>query len=147
MFRKIVFTLLLTSVLVGALSAGALFADEEKRQSKAEKRLAKIEEKYQPTGKTRTCVPFRSLRNSTVIDDNTIFFKGVGKRAYMNRFLRSCPRLAIENRFAYATSASQLCRGEIITVLDVMGSAWGSCALGEFEEWERKPKDIKEPAE
>lgn len=138
MKNKVLCSALLMSALLGGTSAA-----DEKEMTKAEKRLAQIEKKYQPTGQTRACVPLRSLRESRVIDDQTIFFKGPGKRAYINRLPRRCSRLAFENRFSYTTTIGQLCKSEIITVLDNMGSAWGSCGLGQFEEWEKKPKTEK----
>jgi len=135
--------LLYIGLVVAAISGGSSVADE-KKQTRGEERLAKIEEKYQPTGKIRHCVSLRSLRDSRIIDEQTIFFHGRGKRAYMNRLPHRCPRLAVEERFSYQTTTGQLCRAEIITVIDSMGSAWSSCSLGKFEEWEKKPKAEKD---
>jgi len=126
---------------------GGTSAADEKKESKAEKRLAKIEKQYQPTGVMKMCVSLRSLRESQVIDDQTIFFKGPGKYAYINRLPRRCSRLAVEERFSFATSIAQLCKSEIITVLDSYGTAWGSCGLGKFEELKKKPKTKKEQSE
>jgi hypothetical protein len=114
--------------------------DGEKELTRSEKRLARIMERYQETGEVRHCVPLRYLRESTVIDDQTIFFRGLGRKAYMNKMSHKCPRLSFEERFMYSTSIAQLCKGEIITVLDSFGRQWGSCGLGEFREMERKPK-------
>lgn len=130
--------------------SSATVADSDSRDeelSRSEKRLARVMERYQPTGEVRHCVPLRNLRESTVIDDQTIFFRGMGRKAYMNRMPNKCPRLAFEERFMYSTSISQLCRHEIITVLDAFGRQWGSCGLGVFEEMERKPKDEKNESE
>jgi hypothetical protein len=133
------------TIMMALLAGGSFFsaeadADDDKKISKAEKRLASIVEKYQPTGVVKSCVSMRSLRNSRIIDDKTIFFKSIGKRAYINRLPRRCRRLAYEERFSYSTSIGLLCKNEIITVLDSMGSALNSCGLGQFEEWEKKPK-------
>jgi len=134
-------------IIFGALAAmlvGSTSTADDKKVSRSEKRLAKIEAKYQPTGAIKTCIPLRSLRNTSIIDDQTIFFKGPGKKAYFNRLPRRCSRLAAEERFSYSTTIGHLCKHEIITVLDSMGSAWNSCGLGEFEEWEKKPKPEKD---
>ncbi len=132
--------LLCAALFVAALIGGGVAA-EEKEMTKAEKRLQKIEQKYQATGERRQCISTRRMPHSVVIDDSTIFFSGLGKRGYMNRLARNCPKLAFENRFAYQTIGTQLCKSEIITVLDSYGSPWSSCALGDFEVWEKKPKE------
>jgi len=124
----------------GAPFSMEIDADDHKKKTKAEKRLATIEKKYQPTGVIKSCVSVRNLRNSRIIDDNTIFFSGIGKKGYMIRLPRRCNRLAYEERFSYSSSIGQLCKNDFITVLNSMGTALNSCGLGQFEEWEKKPK-------
>lgn len=137
------------AITVMMLSSGTVADSDSKDEelSRSEKRLARVMERYQPTGETRQCVPLRYLRESTVIDDQTIFFRGMGRKGYINRMPNKCPRLAFEERFMYSTSIAQLCRHEIITVLDAFGRQWGSCGLGTFEEMERKPKAEKAESE
>lgn len=108
---------------------------------RAEQRRQRIMERYQETGVTRACVPMRSLRQSIILDNRTIFFEVSGRRGFMNRLPNECPGLLREQRFAYANSFGSLCRAQIITILDSFGRTWGSCALGDFEEWEKKEKD------
>lgn len=131
--------------LIVALMAfgGQSLADEKGEMTRSEKRLARVMEDYKATGETKSCVSLRFLRDSTIIDDQTIFFKGIGKTGYMNRLPHRCPRLASEERFMYSTSISMLCKMEIITVLDSFGRQWGSCGLGEFEEMEKLSKAEK----
>lgn len=139
---------LVGTVFLGIGIAFAASAEEgEKKQSRAEKRMASVEKKYEPTGKTKRCVPLRSLRESRIIDDQTIFFRGLGSKAYVNRLPRRCPRLASEERFSYRVSIGQLCNTEIITVLDSMGGSWGSCGLGDFEVWQKKNEEETAPTE
>jgi len=107
---------------------------------RGEKRRKRIMEKYETTGKTRSCVPMRSLRQSIILDDSTIFFESVGRKGYMNKLPRECRGLLREERFAYSNSFGSLCRAEIITILDSFGRSWGSCSLGDFEEYQKKPK-------
>lgn len=107
---------------------------------RAEKRRQRIMEEYQATGKTRSCVPMRSLRQSIILDDQTIFFESIGRKGYMNKLSHACRGLVREERFAYSNSFGSLCRAEIITILDSFGRSWGSCGLGDFEEYEKKPK-------
>jgi hypothetical protein len=131
--------------LIVALMAfgGHSLADDDGEMTRSEKRLARVMEDYAPTGVTKSCVSLRFLRDSTIIDDQTIFFKGVGKKGYMNRLPHRCPRLASEERFMYSTSIAMLCNNEIITVLDSFGRQWGSCGLGQFEEMEKLSKAEK----
>jgi hypothetical protein len=137
--------MILKSIGVAVLALGLssfAYADDngEKKQTRAEKKWSKVEARYQPTGETKRCVPLRHLRESRILDAQTIFFRSVGKKAYVNRLPRKCPRLVAEERFSYSTTIGQLCNTEIITVIDSMGSSWGGCGLGDFEVWQRKPK-------
>ena len=108
---------------------------------RAEKRRQRIMEEYRKTDNVEACVPMRSLRQSIILDNRTIFFEANGRRGYMNRLPNTCPGLLREQRFAYANSFGSICRAQIITILDSFGRTWGSCGLGDFEEWEKKPKD------
>lgn len=145
MKQKSLFSAAMIAALAFSFSTVASDDDGDKKElTRGEKRLEKIERDYEPTGKTRYCVNLRFLRDSKIIDDKTIFFHGLGKTGYMNRMSNRCARLAQEERFMYSTSISQLCKGEIITVLDSFGRQWGSCSLGKFEEWKKKDKDDKE---
>jgi len=132
-----------TVALSFAFALGASANDEKgaEKPTRAEKRMASVEDKYEPAGSVKRCIPLRSIRDSRVIDDQTIFFKGTGAKAYLNRLPRRCPRLSAEERFSYRVSIGQLCGSDIITVLDSMGGSWGSCGLGDFEVWHRKSKD------
>ncbi|WP_262693985.1 hypothetical protein [Kordiimonas aquimaris] len=112
----------------------------ERKKTRAERRRDRIMSRYEATGKVENCVPMRSLRQSHIFDDQTIFFESIGKRGYRNRMPNKCAGLLREERFAYANSFGSLCRAQIITVLDNFGRTWGSCSLGDFEEYTKKPK-------
>ncbi|NJR78629.1 hypothetical protein [Sphingomonas corticis] len=87
-----------------------------------------------PVGKPLTCVPIRSLRESLVRSDRVIDFRGSRGLFYRVTLPRACPGLGFERRFSYATSLSQLCAQDIITVLyqsPVMPGA--SCGLAPFQ--------------
>lgn len=118
--------------------------ESEKKLTRGERRRQRILEQYEATGRVESCVPMRSLRQSIILDDQTIFFESVGRRGYMNKLPTKCHGLAREERFAYTNSFGSLCRAEIITVLDSFGRAWGSCGLGDFEEYTKKPKNDSE---
>ncbi len=86
------------------------------------------------TGPARSCVPLPQIRQSRVRSDRVIDFStGAGRQGYRVVLDRPCPQLGFEQRFSYATSLSQLCQQDIITVLQqtpVMRGA--SCGLAPF---------------
>ena len=88
-----------------------------------------------PAGKPQTCIPLTQIRETRVPDDRTIDFIMRGRdRVFRNTLPNACPGLGFEQRFSYATSLSQLCSVDIITVLynaPVMRGA--SCGLGQFQ--------------
>ena len=90
-----------------------------------------------PDGKPVSCIPLIQIRASHVRSDNVIDFEMSGGRYYRNTLPNSCPQLGFEERFSYATSLSQLCSTDIITVLQSGGSGGvmrgASCGLGEFQ--------------
>ena len=102
---------------------------------------------------SRDCVILSDIRQTVVIDDQTILFymRGGKKNVYRNYLGHECPNLAREGRFAYQTSMNRLCKIDLITVLEQFGTRLGpgfTCRLGDFypityEEAEilRKEKD------
>ena len=88
-----------------------------------------------PAGKPQSCIPLTQIRETRVRDDRTIDFIMRGRdQVYRNTLPNSCPSLGFEQRFSYATSLSQLCSTDIITVLYSAPIQRGaSCGLGQFQ--------------
>ena len=87
-----------------------------------------------PAGKPVTCIPISQIRESLVRNDRVIDFRTNGNRYYRVTLPNACPSLGFERRFAYATSLSQLCSTDIITVLYQNPVQRGaSCGLAEFQ--------------
>ncbi|WP_085811082.1 hypothetical protein [Sphingomonas sp. TZW2008] len=87
-----------------------------------------------PVGKPQNCIPIRSIRESLVRSDRIIDFRMNGNRYYRVTLDRGCPQLGFERRFSYATSLSQLCAQDIITVLQTTPVMAGpSCGLAPFQ--------------
>lgn len=87
-----------------------------------------------PVGKPQSCIPLRSIRESLVRSDRIIDFRMLGKKTYRVTLPQGCPGLNFERRFSYATSLSQLCQQDIITVLQSSPPIRGaSCGLAEFQ--------------
>ena len=87
-------------------------------------------------GEPVNCIPLQSIRESRVRDDWTIDFRTDGNRWYRNTLPNRCNGLGFDRTFTYATSLSQVCNVDIITVLTNMGGPGlmprGSCGLGQF---------------
>lgn len=88
-----------------------------------------------PAGKPQSCIPLRQIQQTQVHGDSTIDFIMSGHKVYRNTLPNACPSLGFEERFSYATSLSQLCSTDIITVLHASPSLspGASCGLGEFQ--------------
>ncbi len=96
-----------------------------------------------PAGKAVDCIQIVNIRSSNVRDDRTIDFVMNGGKVYRNTLPNSCPSLGFEKRFSYATSLSQLCSVDIITVLQSAGPGLmrgASCGLGPFQPMRKSGK-------
>ncbi|RVT93954.1 hypothetical protein [Sphingomonas crocodyli] len=122
------------SILV---AIAALTATADARPLKPEQ-----EALIKPDGKAVSCIPINQIRSSRVRDDSTIDFYMNNRKVYRNKLPMSCPSLGFQERFGYATSISQLCSTDIITVLfsnpNFMPGA--SCGLGQFQPVTGAPK-------
>lgn len=87
------------------------------------------------TGAAVSCVPIRNLGSSEVRNDRVIDFMTSARKGYRVTLPDACPGLGFERAFSYATSLSQLCKQDIITVLrQGAGPMQGaSCGLAEFQ--------------
>lgn len=97
-------------------------------------------EGYRLAGETESCVSTTRIDRTSVLDDYNIIFEMNGNKTYLNRLNSRCPQLGFEDSFMYKISGSQLCRGEIITVLH-NGEPGASCSLGTFELLEEVEED------
>lgn len=93
------------------------------------------------TGAPQSCVPLTSIRNSRVLSNRVIDFGNGNRTTYRVVLPQDCPNLGFEQRFTYATSLSQLCAQDIITVLQGPGVMRGaSCGLAPFQPIELPPR-------
>jgi hypothetical protein len=124
-----------TSSVLGACAlalglAAPAFADPEG----ADDRLAG----YHQTGQTQQCVSLSRVRSMTPIDDQRLLVEMRGGVTYLNTVGARCSNMDRSYTYLeYRTSGSQLCRGEILTVVDQSSRMMaGSCTLGAFERLE-----------
>lgn len=91
-------------------------------------------------GAPERCINLALLRGDRILAGDAILFGGAGgSRLYVNRpGSRGCPLrdgLALVTR----TPGSQLCRGEIVEIVDpVTGVTQGACTLSDFVPYERR---------
>jgi hypothetical protein len=87
-----------------------------------------------PAGKPQSCIPLRNIRETLVRNDQVIDFRMTSGRYYRVTLDQPCPQLGFERRFSYATSLSQLCQQDIITVLvGTTAMPGASCGLAPFQ--------------
>ena len=130
------------SALMGVLIiCGAQFvgvAQAEEISNAAAKRLAQFER----TGEFDSCLPLRSIREIKPLDDTHFLIRVGVRNYYLNVMSGRCSNAARSSyRLQYTTSLSQLCRHEIVKVVDnTSGFTAGSCAFGDFERLEKIPE-------
>ena len=91
--------------------------------------------KYEATGEMERKISLNRILRTQVLDDQTIVFFMMGKKAYVNRMKYKCPSLKSEDRFAYETFGGQLTSLDTISVIDSFGRKWASCGLADFAEF------------
>jgi hypothetical protein len=95
-------------------------------------------EGFRQTGQTQSCVALTRVRSMKPIDDHRLLVEMRGGATYLNTVSNRCSNMDRSYTYLeYRTSGSQLCRGEILTVVDSGSRTMaGSCSLGEFERLE-----------
>jgi hypothetical protein len=69
-------------------------------------------------GEVQMCVQLRQIDDSRIIDDKTIVLRMLGRTPYVRIDLaHDCPGLVMADSFMSATSISQLCRQDIVRVV------------------------------
>ena len=89
-------------------------------------------------GPAVSCVSQRNLRGSRSFGEGAILFQGTGGTVYVNRPPAGCPSLNFGRTLTTQTTGTQLCRGDIATVVDTSsGMTFGGCGLGDFVPYRR----------
>lgn len=121
------------TVTVGAVALMAFTtasAGDDKTSEAAAGKLAKFER----TGETQSCLRLRRIDHIKPLDERH-FLVEAGTEYYLNTTNSKCSGAdGINHRLQYRTTQAQLCRLEIVSVVDnSSGVTVGSCALGDFE--------------
>ena len=103
-------------------------------------KAAEILAKYDRTGDTRTCLNINRIRQIRALDDHHFLVRANTSKYYLNITSNTCHGASrATNRLQYTTSIAQLCRNQIVRVIDnTTGIFSGSCGLGSFELLEKK---------
>jgi hypothetical protein len=90
-----------------------------------------IPDGWEATGEVRACLNSRLIKDTDVLDNQTILFHLLHNKSYVNRLNNVCIGLEYDKAFSYTISTSSLCRIDIIQVVATT-SIGGSCSLGDF---------------
>jgi len=83
-------------------------------------------------GEREMCLDTVRIKETRVLDDQTILLETYGGAVYISRLPARCSGLRMAGGFSYGTAISKLCKQDIITVVE-QGSGLGSkCGMGEF---------------
>ena len=132
-------TLLILSCLTFAVACTTDGEAQADADARTESKLATELRGYQPDGPAVSCVNLRSLAGNRSAGEGAIVFSGTTRsRLYVNRPPNGCPQMQFGRSLQIRTTGSQLCRGDIATVVEPsFGGDYGSCALGDFEPYRR----------
>ena len=136
-----------TPIIITALAAIGMAASAASAQSERQARqIAAADERlaeFTVTGETDTCLSLRQVERVRPLDDTRFLIETRGGDSYLSEIRGRCSGAADNFTYLqYRTSGSQLCRGEIVQVLDQSTRMLrGSCSLGEFQRL-----DPREPA-
>lgn len=115
------------SIIITVLSLFCIsifFSSSALAKSKADKYL----------GKRTLCLDMVNIRNTKILDDQTILFSTYGGKVYVNRLPASCFDLKNSGAFSFETSLDRLCRQDIIEVVESTSGQGSKCGLGKFIE-------------
>lgn len=118
--------------LAACVSANA--GDYEISERAAE-RLAEFE----TTGETESCLSLSRIRSLVALDDHHFLVRATGSEYYLNKPSGRCNGAGRPgNRIQYTVHGNQLCRNQIVTIVENSnGFTVGSCGLNSFEKLEK----------
>jgi len=128
-------TLLLFSAGLAAAGCATAAPGDDAMSERAAERLAQFE----ATGETENCLRTTRIQSITALDDRHLLVRASGNNYYLNKVSGKCSGAHwAGSRLQYTITTGQLCRNEIITVVDnATGITEGSCGLNGFEKLER----------
>ncbi len=124
--------------LTGCATAGA----DEAISEEAAATLAK----YDRTGEIERCISLSRISSIRALDPKHLLVRVGAGDYYLNQPSGKCSHAHFPGyRLQYTVSTGQLCRGEIVNVVDnSSGMTAGACSLGDFEELVKKAPEPEE---
>ena len=94
---------------------------------------------FERTGDADRCLNTSRINGIDTVDERHFLIRQGANQYYLNELSSSCYGAGRgNNRIQYATSTPQLCRNQIIRIIDnSSGFVVGSCSLGDFERVEK----------
>ncbi len=90
-------------------------------------------------GAPTSCITQSRIDDTTIFDSGAILYRMKGGPDYLNT--PGCPNLRHDRTIISHTYSGQLCRGDVLTVVDPpSGMGFGGCPLGDFIPYERAKK-------
>ncbi len=128
-------------VVAGFAGAACASSGSYEMSEEVSTRLAEFER----TGDYQSCLGLRRINHIKPLDERTFLVQVGVNDYYLNQTSSSCRGAdSTFNRLQYTIPSSQLCRNEIISVVDnSTGFTVGSCGLGDFERLEQNPDDAE----
>jgi hypothetical protein len=119
--------------------AGCAPSEPVEMSADGEARLAAELAGYEPAGEPVSCVARIELTGYRTAGTGAIVFDGrTNASRYVNRPNGGCTELTSTRALVLSSTSSQICRGDIATVIDPgIGTFHGSCSLGEFTPYRR----------
>lgn len=137
--------MLRTMTIAGLIwAAGCATSSAERVNEGAAAKLAE----YERTGEVTSCMNVRQIASIEAVDEKTLLIRSGVNDYYVSDIKGRCSgATSTFNRFEYTTSTAQLCRNEIITIVDnTTGFLTGSCGMGSFEKLAKKAP-VEAPAQ
>ena len=132
------FTILSAAALSAAavLGGGCATAASERVNKAAAEKL----DSFERTGEVVSCIRLARGNSITPVTESTFLIRVGVNNYYVNEVSGRCRGATRSStRLQYTTSLSQLCRNEIIRVVDnSAGFQTGACGLGSFEKLAKK---------
>lgn len=124
---------------LAALTACASAGDHYEMSDKAAAQLAA----YDRTGDVERCLNVSSISHITPIDEKHLLVRVGAGKFYLNEVAGACKDAEWSgNRLQYKVTGSQLCKNDIIHVVDNSGGFFvSSCSLNDFERLEKHKAD------
>lgn len=139
--RFIVKTSAAALMAITALSAIAINAQDSTENANSKDKKS---DSHLLVGEPINCVEPRNIRNTNVIDNQTIEFRMTGGKILRNDLGRKCPGLSKGDPISYTIRGTRLCNVDQFTVLRTTAGrieTRARCGFGKFQEIEKVKKE------